>query len=142
MSIDSRNHVIVQVKNNQQPLFEDCVLTNNIMKPDDQFIAPVEKGHNGIEHRSAFIFKEFFTIDSDWNYAKELVIIRRIQQVYSTKTRKWNEAQETSFYISTTSFGIKRAKVKIGLANFTYNMKRLIFFDKEKVSSRIIASRL
>jgi len=31
------------------------------------------------------------------------VIIRRIRHVFSTKTRKWNETQETSFYISTTS---------------------------------------
>jgi len=33
------------------------------MKPDDQFIAPVEKASNRIEHRSAFIFKEFFITD-------------------------------------------------------------------------------
>lgn len=73
------------------------------MKPDDQFIASIEKGRNRIEHRSAFIFKKFFTTDPDWNHAKELVVIRRIRQVFSTKTKKWNEAQETSFYISTTS---------------------------------------
>lgn len=72
------------------------------MEPDGQFIAPVEKGRNRIEYRSAFIFKEFFTTDPGWDHAKELVVIRRIRQVFSTKTKKWNEAQETSFYISTT----------------------------------------
>lgn len=31
------------------------------------------------------------------------MVIRRIRQVFSTTTKKWNEVQETSFYISTTS---------------------------------------
>jgi predicted transposase YbfD/YdcC len=91
------------VKNNQPTLFEDCAFTSDTMKPDDQFIAPVEKGRNRIEYRSAFIFKEFFATDPGWDHAKELVVIRRIRQVFSTTTKKWNEAQETSFYISTTS---------------------------------------
>jgi len=73
------------------------------MKPTDQFIAPVEKGRNRIESRSALIFKEFFTTDPEWNHAKELVVIHRIREVFSTKTKKWSETQETSFYISTTS---------------------------------------
>eukprot|EP01037_Dinobryon_pediforme_P011336 gene11336-11424_t len=51
----------------------------------------------------AFIFKEFFTTDHGWNHAKELVIIHRIRHVFSTKTKKWNQSQKTSFYISTTS---------------------------------------
>ena len=79
------------------------MLTSNTIKSDDHFIAPVEKGHNRIEHRSAFIFKEFFTTDPDWNHAKELVVIHRIREVFSTKTKKWSETQEISFYISTTS---------------------------------------
>ena len=31
------------------------------------------------------------------------MVIRRIRQVFSTKVKKWNQTQETSFYISTTS---------------------------------------
>jgi len=37
--INRGNHVIAQVKTNQQTLFEDCVSTSNHMKPDDRFIA-------------------------------------------------------------------------------------------------------
>ena len=46
--INSGNHVLDQVKTNQHSLFEDCMLTSNHMKPDNQFIAPVEKGSNRI----------------------------------------------------------------------------------------------
>lgn len=95
--------MIVQVKENQAVLLEDCKFTRDKMKPDAQFIAPIEKGHGRIEHRSIFIFKEFFTTDADWWHVKELAVVDRIRRLFVTKEKKWVEEHETSFYISTIS---------------------------------------
>lgn len=102
-TVASGNHVIVQVKENQEELLADCQFTRHKMEPDDQFIAPLEKGHGRIEQRSVFVFKDFFTTNEDWRHVKEMVAVDRIRRLFVTQDKKWVEEHETSFYISTLS---------------------------------------
>ena len=43
--------------------------------------------------------------------------------------------QKEQMNLFVRTIGLKRAKVKIGLANITYNIKRLIFFEKRKLTT-------
>ncbi|NBT85117.1 MAG: IS4/IS5 family transposase, partial [Alphaproteobacteria bacterium] len=43
--------------------------------------------------------------------------------------------QKEQMHLFVRTIGLKRAKVKIGLANITYNIKRLIFFEKRKLTT-------
>lgn len=94
----------------------------------------LRKGVIELESISALIFKEFFTTDPDWNHAKELVIIHPIRQVFSTKMRKWNETQETSFYISTTSLKaceyMHAIRVHWAIENKNHHMKDVTLVEE------------
>jgi IS5 family transposase len=43
--------------------------------------------------------------------------------------------QKEQMRLFVRTIGIKRAKVKIGLANLTYNIKRFVFFEKRKLAT-------
>ena len=43
--------------------------------------------------------------------------------------------QKEQMNLFVRTIGFKRAKVKIGLANITYTIKRFIFFEKRKLAT-------
>ena len=43
------------------------------------------------------------------------------------------QKEQMSLFVRT--IGLKRARVKIGLANITYNIKRLMFFEKRRLAT-------
>ncbi|MEA2007888.1 MAG: ISAs1 family transposase [Chloroflexota bacterium] len=95
------NDVIVQVKNNQKTLFQDCQKVCETQKPNDFYVEPISKERNRIEQRKAEIYTSPVFTDKDWDVAKVVVKISRCIQEFNTKTKSWKKRDETSFYIST-----------------------------------------
>lgn len=99
----SGNDVIVQVKENQAQLLDDCQIVASVEQPRDSFQAPIEKGHGRIETRSARVFDFTFSTDPEWQECiKQVVEITRIREVKNTKTRQWVKSGEVSIFVSTT----------------------------------------
>ncbi len=98
----SGNDVIVQVKNNQATLLKDCQWTAARRLPDDTFQEPLTKGHNRLESRSASVYHyPFLTHLHEWGLVKAVVKIDRFRREFDTKTRQWQQSDESAYYIST-----------------------------------------
>jgi len=94
--------VIVQVKKNQKTLWKDCQNISERKTPDAVYTEPMRKARNRIESRRAEVFiAPTLTDDEDWNLVKVIVKISRYRRVFDTKTKTWENLDETSFYIST-----------------------------------------
>ena len=99
---ESGNDVIVQVKENQKTLFNDCATTAATMLPDDVYQEPMTKTRNRIESRRVEVFSSVTISAGDkWHLVKAMVKVERTRQVFDTKTKCWKQSDETSFYIAT-----------------------------------------
>lgn len=96
------NEVIVQVKANQKTLLQDCQTIAETIIPADVYQEPLTKTRNRIESRQVEIFSSpSLTDDEKWTLVKVVVKVERHRQVFETKTKSWQNSDETSFYIST-----------------------------------------
>lgn len=99
---ETNNDVIVQVKGNQETLFNDCKTIAETTTPDDVYQEPVTKSRNRIESRKAEIFIDpLFTHNEKWELVEVMIKIERYRQVFNTKSKCWENSDETSFYVST-----------------------------------------
>jgi predicted transposase YbfD/YdcC len=99
------NDVIVQVKENQKRLFNDCQTTAETMSPDDVYQEPWTKARNRIESRKVEIFTDIVISDQDkWQLVEAIVKVERKKQGFDTEAKCWKRSDETSFYIATTVF--------------------------------------
>ena len=104
---ETGNEVIVQVKENQKTLFHNCQTTAETVHPDDEYQEPVLKARNRIESRQVQVFTTMNLSDSDkWHLVEAIVKVERRRRVFDTKTKRWQESDETSFYISHSKNGI------------------------------------
>ena len=102
---DTSNNVIVQVKENQKTLFQDCQRTAETMPPRDVYQEPWAKARNRIESRQVEAFTDMIISDQDkWNAVEAIVKVERKKRVFDTKAKCWKWSNETSFYIATTVF--------------------------------------
>jgi len=100
---ETDNEVIVQVKENQKTLFQDCQTTAATSPPDAVYQEPVTKAHNRIESRRVAVFTNMTLRDSDkWHLVEAMVQVERSRRVFDTRAKRWQESGETSFYIATT----------------------------------------
>ena len=99
--INSGNHIIVQVKNNQPTLLQECERFSDTKEADTKLTLPLEKCHGRIEERTILVFKGFMVAEPGWSLIKALIVMHRTRQSFSTKEKKWHVAHEKSFYIST-----------------------------------------
>jgi len=100
---ETNNDVIVQVKENQKTLLNDCKTTAEMTSPDDVYREPVTKARNRIESRKVEVFTDTTISDEEkWDLVEAIVKVERKRQVFDTKTKSWKQGDETSFYISTT----------------------------------------
>lgn len=96
------NEVIVQVKGNQKTLLRDCQTLAETTIPDEVYQEPVTKTRNRIESRQVELFiSPLLTDDEQWALVKVVVKVERSRQLFDTKTKTWQNSDETSFYIST-----------------------------------------
>lgn len=98
----SGNNVIVQVKGNQTHLLEDCKNTEIFCKPDDFYEEEPENNRNRIEIRNATVYTNTAITELEkWSLVKAVVKIKRSVSKYDTKTKKYKDTVELSYYIST-----------------------------------------
>ncbi len=99
---ETGNEVIVQVKANQKTLLHDCQTIAATTSPDEVYQEPLTKTRNRIESRQVERFiSPTLTDDEKWTLVKVVVKVQRSRQVFDTKTKTWQNSDETSFYIST-----------------------------------------
>lgn len=94
------NDFLTQVKDNQEQLLQDCKDTARF-NTQVEVHQTNEKAHGRIEKRSVTVHKttEFIT-DTGWKLLLAVIIVvARIRIVYNTKTKQWDTAQETSYYV-------------------------------------------
>jgi len=97
------NDVIVQVKENQKTLLQDCRVTTETRRPEDVYQEPMTKTRDRIESRQVQVFTPLNLTDTDkWSLVKALVKVDRHKLVFDTQAKAWQRSDETSFYISTT----------------------------------------
>ncbi len=101
---ETNNDVIVQVKGNQKTLLNDCIAAGETMPPTAVYEEPLHKERNRIESRKAEVFQNIELTDHEkWNRINAIVKIDRKREIFNTKTKQWQNADETSYYISTIS---------------------------------------
>jgi len=99
---ETGNEVIVQVKQNQATLLHDCQTLSKTTPPAEVYQEPLTKAHNRIESRKVELFISPILTDAEkWALVKVVVKVERYRQVFDTKTKTWQNSDETSFYIST-----------------------------------------
>ena len=99
---ETGNEVIVQVKGNQKTLLKDCQTLAQTRPPDDVYQEPLTKTRNRIESRRVELFiRPTLTDKEQWALVNVVVKVDRYRQLFDTKTKRWQNSDETSFYIST-----------------------------------------
>lgn len=97
------NDVIVQVKENQKTLYNDCQATAAALPPDDVYQDPPTKAHNRIESRRVEVFTTMRITDADkWSLVEAIIKVERKRSVFNTKAKSWQQSNEISFYVATT----------------------------------------
>ncbi len=100
---ETGNEVVVQVKENQPTLLQDCQTIAATQRPADVYQEPVTKTHNRIESRQVEVFTSPSLTHADkWTLVAAVVKVARQRLVFDTKTKCWRPSDETAFYISTT----------------------------------------
>ena len=124
----SGNDVIVQVKANQKTLLSDSETISETAMPDDVYQEPIIKTRNRIESRTAVVFlSPTFTDNEKWDLAEALIKVERNRLVFNTKSKAWENSDETSFYISTTVLSAKEFNIAIrnhqGIENRNHHVR-------------------
>ena len=98
------NDILVQVKENQQQLLEDCRDTERF-NTHTEVCRSSEKSHGRIEERIVTVHKTSNWItDMIWRaLVSVIIVVTRIRMVYNTKTKQWNKTEETSYYVCNNS---------------------------------------
>src|SRR5271167_3266970 len=87
---DSGNYAVVQVKENQKQLLDDCRVTAKHDAPVDTFVAPPSCGHGRIEHRECRVFECAYTTDAEWqSLIAQIIEVRRTREWKDAKTGQW-----------------------------------------------------
>jgi len=94
------NDLLVQVKENQQQLLDDCKDTerfNTITENNSS----ITKEHGRIEERIVTVHKTNQWIsDATWKLLiAAVIVVNRTRTIYDTKTKQWNTSKETSYYV-------------------------------------------
>jgi predicted transposase YbfD/YdcC len=99
---ETGNEVIVQVKGNQKTLLNDGLTISETTPPTEVYQEPLTKARNRLESRKVEIFIAPPLTDSEqWSLVKGVVKVQRYRQMFNTKTKTWQNSDETAFYIST-----------------------------------------
>jgi predicted transposase YbfD/YdcC len=100
---ETGNDAIVQVKENQKTLYNDCRVTAETIPPDDVYQEPTTKARGRIENRRIEVFTTGRITDTDkWSLVEAIVKVERNRLVFDTKAKSWQRSDEISFYVSTT----------------------------------------
>jgi predicted transposase YbfD/YdcC len=123
---DTGSDIIVQVKNNQKSLLEDCIAiadsSSYIEKDQEAYV----KAHGRIESRTATIFSPE-GLSEKWSKVESIIKIERERMIFNTQSKEWEDKGETSYYISTNLFSAKESNSAIrghwGIENKNHHVK-------------------
>jgi len=108
-AVNSNNDVIVQVKENQKMLFNDCLNISATCRPLEIYDEPLDKNRNRIEQRTIHVFESTAVSDKDkGQLVKSVIKVERNRKMFDTKSKCWKSSDEISFYIATTSLSAKQ----------------------------------
>ncbi len=108
--LETRNHLLVQVKANQGYLLFDCEQRAK-RKENGLFVEVSKKKRNRKEKRVVRTFHEpSFIYKDKWNPLIKMVIeVHREVEHLDTKTKTWKPSEETAYYISTELLSAQQA---------------------------------
>ena len=100
---------MIQIKENQPTLLNDCMSTVSLSKPASVYCGQTEKSHGRIEQRSAKVYDTTKWIeDTEW---KKLIgnigVVERHREVYNSEIKQWKFSDETAYYLYTSSITAK-----------------------------------
>jgi len=102
----TNNQAVVQVKDNQKTLNQNCHITALVAKSTDCHLSRV-KGRNRRETRTVEVFNTLKHFDKKtkavWGkIIKTIIKVKRTRKAFDTKLKAWQKSIEISFYVSTT----------------------------------------
>ena len=107
--VATRNQAIIQVKENQKTLLNDCINISATCSPIDNYQEPENRQRNRIERRTIEIYDNTNLSDKDnWNLVQAIIKVERKRQTFDTKTKSFKCSDEISFYIATTLLDAKQ----------------------------------
>jgi predicted transposase YbfD/YdcC len=110
--VNTKNDVIVQVKENQPTIYSETVGITQECECISQDYERLDVGHGRKVFRRARVFepsKVLKSTCSEWKEVKCIVEIKRIRQEYDTQAKKYKEATiELSYYLSTRKLTAKK----------------------------------
>jgi predicted transposase YbfD/YdcC len=102
-AVESNNDVIVQVKENQPTLLNDCIKITKSTNPGDHYQEGESQQRNRIESRIVDVYDNVDTIDKQkWNLVESIIRVERKRQTFNTKTKAYDSSDEISYYIATS----------------------------------------
>ncbi|MBC8185693.1 ISAs1 family transposase [candidate division KSB1 bacterium] len=103
-AVESNNDIIVQVKENQPTLLNDCVNVTKSTDANDHYQEPETQQRARIESRIVEVYDNVDGIDKQkWNLVKSIIKVERKRQTFNTKTKSYDSSDEISYYISTAN---------------------------------------
>lgn len=101
---------MVQLKDNQKELVNNCMDIVQLTKPSEEYTAE-DSGRNRIEKRVVKVYKDNTLIaDEQWQKSiKRIYSVERSTQKLNTKTKQYQTVNEHSFYLSNKEFSAEQA---------------------------------
>jgi predicted transposase YbfD/YdcC len=107
---DSGNNGIFQVKENQATLLDDCKLVAGCEQASGEYRSPPEKAHGRIEERTVTVWHDFTTTNPDWHgLFGTLIRVERRNARKNTKTKAWEQTNETAWFLATCTLDAQTA---------------------------------
>lgn len=104
---EQENSAILQVKENQEKLLDDCWATEEERPSDAMLEDEPEKAHGRIEERCVQVWRNFLCLDEEWNsLLTDMIIVTRKRSVFNTSKKQWKSSTEKAFFVSTNSLPI------------------------------------
>lgn len=95
---------MIQIKENQPKLLDDCRSTVSLSKPTSKYCGKTEKSHGRIEQRSAKVYTTKWIADEEWkNLIGCIGVVKRYRELYDSETAQWKKSDETAYYLYTSS---------------------------------------
>lgn len=97
---EAKGELVVQIKGNQHELQREVVEVCDYLKPISCYKAPIEKGRNRVEQRTAETFDVGTCLieSDDWN--RYIIRVKRHTEIFDTEARLWKIREEIAYYAS------------------------------------------
>lgn len=139
--VETGNHALVQVKENQGTLYGECQYTAETLSPTACYVEPPSKERNRIEQRHIRLFDTRFVSDTDkWGCVRWILEVHRHREVFDTTSKTWKTSDERAFYLATADESPQRFLQQIrqhwSIENRNHHV-RDVTFNEDKSRIRV-----